>query len=61
MQANTIEAMVMLLERAGLKLPQQEIEKLLPVYKQNLERLAVLHAADLEEEVAGIFAPNTNG
>ena len=54
------EDISLLLERAGLKLPQEEIQRLMPFFEQYLERLTVLREADLEEEeVAGIFTPGS--
>ena len=53
-----IQAIRLLSQRAGLSLPDEEIEKLIPFYRRNLERLETLHSADLEtDEVAGIFPP----
>ena len=55
--ANT-EAFRKLLERAGLALPQQEIERLKPVFEQFMLRLKVLHSAPVDdEEVAHVFSP----
>ena len=47
-----------LLEGVGIDLSREELVYLVPFYERDLERLAVLHAADLDdEEVAGLFAP----
>ena len=58
MEENEADSIRLLLQRAGLTLPDEEIEKLLPYYRRNKERLEVLHAAGLEkEEVGGVFPP----
>ena len=58
MESTDTEAIRLLLERAGLTLTDEELEKLIPYYQRNLERLQALHSADLEkEEVAGVFPP----
>ena len=56
MEENEADVIRLLTKRAGLDLPDEEIEKLIPFYKRNIERLEALHSADLEnEEVGGIF------
>ena len=58
MEENVTDAIRLLSERAGLSLSDEEIEKLVPFYERNMERLEVLHSADLtHDEVAGIFPP----
>ena len=58
MEENVTDAIRLLSKRAGLSLSDEEIEKLIPFYERNMERLETLHSADLEqEEVAGIFPP----
>ena len=58
MEENEADVIRLLSKRAGLDLPDEEIEKLLPFYRRNKERLEALHSADLEkEEVGGIFPP----
>ncbi len=58
MEENVTDAIRLLSERAGLSLSDEEIEKLVPYYQRNKERLETLHSADLtHDEVAGIFPP----
>ncbi len=47
-----------LLARAGLALSPADTEQLKAIWGEYLERLKLLHAADLDdEEVAGLFIP----
>ena len=51
--ADTFETM---LERAGLSLPADEVERLRPYYAQYVANFQVVYEADLaDEEVAGRF------
>ena len=51
----------MLLQRAGLEIPQGERERLKAFYDQSILQLNSLHMADVEdEEVAGVFSPQWN-
>ena len=48
----------LLVRRAGLDLPEDELERLKGFYEAFEERMGPLHAADLsEEEVASHFLP----
>jgi hypothetical protein len=47
-----------LLERVGLNPTQQDRDRLGPLFEAYMGRLTKLHAADLDEEVAGIFLPH---
>ncbi len=50
-----------LLQRAGLEIPQGEREKLKAFYDQYILQLKTLHMADVEdEEVSGVFSPQWN-
>ena len=58
MEENVTDSIRLMSQRAGLSLSDEEIEKLIPFYERNKERLETLHSADLtQEEVAGIFPP----
>lgn len=58
METMTLKEFRLLLRRAGLALPQDEMERLKPLFEAFRERLKVLYAADLDnEEVSGIFVP----
>ena len=58
MEENVTDAIRLLTQRAGLSLSDEAIEKLVPYYERNKERLETLHSADMtQEEVAGIFPP----
>ena len=58
MEGISIEGFRVLLERAGLQLPPEEMESLKPQFERHLQLLEVLYAADLaEEEVAEVFLP----
>lgn len=47
-----------LLARAGLNPTAQDFEKLKSQYQQTRERLKLLHAADIGQDViAGVFSP----
>ena len=47
-----------LFERAGLPVPEADVERFRPMIEKYLESLQVLHSIDLtEEEVAATFHP----
>ena len=52
----SMESFNVLMERAGLVLPQDETERLKSLFEYHLDRLKLLHSVDVEgEEVAGVF------
>lgn len=52
------DEIVALFERAGLPLPEADVERYRPMIEKYLESLQVLHSIDLtDEEVAGTFHP----
>ncbi len=52
------EDFTLLLRRAGLSLPQEEIARLQPLWEQYREHLKVLYSIRLEEEEAAeVFTP----
>jgi hypothetical protein len=51
-----------LVRRAGLEMPDNELQQLRVFYDAFQDRMTPLHDADLsEEEVAGIFLPSASG
>ncbi len=61
MQRISEELFNVLLQRAGLEIPQGERGKLKAFYDQYILQLKTLHMADVEdEEVAGVFSPQWN-
>ncbi len=53
------EQVSFLLERAGLNLPKDEVERLRYLFEPYLERAKELHSVDVgEEEVASVYRAN---
>ena len=58
MERLTPESLAFLLERAGLKPPEGDMERLRPLIEKYMESLKVLHSINLgDEESALIFRP----
>ena len=54
----TTEHVGFLLERAGLNLPKEEVERLRYLFEPYMERLEELHSVDVgEDEVASVYRP----
>ena len=59
METITKEDFSVLLKRANLTVPQQDVETLKRMFEGFMERLKVLHSVDLQqEEIAGCFSPS---
>ena len=54
----TLEEMKLLLDKAGLKPPQEELERLKPLYEQLQERLKLMYGVNVNsQEIANVFSP----
>ena len=61
MTSLNIDEFRLLVRRAGLELPDDELKQVKAFYDAFEERMGPLHAADLsDEEVAGRFLPGWN-
>ena len=62
MELDAKEKLRLVLDHAGFTVPDDELEGMMRVHEVNQARLALLHAADLDdEEVAGTFSPKMTG